>query len=534
MTAPLSTAPGRQCPLHYRYGAAALARAAPRQAATLYVVGGLYGNLSALDAIEAMAGADRDGGSPTLCFNGDFNWFDVDDAAFAQVNARVLAHDAILGNVEAEFGTPSDDAGCGCGYPDDVDDATVERSNRIHRRLKTTAARHPALTARIAALPMFARYRVGGLRVGVVHGDADALAGWRFDVSALDDPLAAPWLADSFARAEVDLFASTHTCLPAMRRFASAPTASPGPARWIVNNGAAGMPNFDARSAAGLAGLCTRIATTPSPHPVLHERRVGDVHVALLPVRYDETRWLASFLAQWPPGTPAWTSYHSRITTGTGFDVARALAVDGFPGASEVERVGRRRVGFARPARALEQAADGGPGAVGRRAGAAAAEPAPVREQLAEQRRRDAAPPLRLEHRHVHDEQRRRAVRVQVVRRRRRRDEAPADEGPQRVVARVAQELRHPALVDRQVEQAAIGLAQQRRIGRAETAERIGGHVHRRHFLRDCAPSGTGRGAIRHSGGNRPAPRIGPAENVRSGRRAGPGHVACRSSAGGA
>ena len=123
-----------------------------------------------------------------LCFNGDFNWFDVDDAGFRAVNERVLRHDAILGNVEAELGAPDDAAGCGCAYPENVDEDVVARSNAIHARLKKTAARHPDLLASISALPMVARYRVGAVRVGVVHGDADSLAGWRFDPSSLDDP----------------------------------------------------------------------------------------------------------------------------------------------------------------------------------------------------------------------------------------------------------------------------------------------------------------------------------------------------------
>ena len=38
-------APGRVCPLRYRYGAAALAQIPPRSATSLYVVGGLYGNV---------------------------------------------------------------------------------------------------------------------------------------------------------------------------------------------------------------------------------------------------------------------------------------------------------------------------------------------------------------------------------------------------------------------------------------------------------------------------------------------------------
>lgn len=32
----------------------------------------------------------------TLCFNGDFNWFNVDDACFTAINQAVLDHDACL------------------------------------------------------------------------------------------------------------------------------------------------------------------------------------------------------------------------------------------------------------------------------------------------------------------------------------------------------------------------------------------------------------------------------------------------------
>lgn len=164
---------------------------------------------------------------------------------------------------------------------------------------------------------MVARYRVGDCRVGVVHGDADALAGWRFDVRALDDPYKLPWLQSVFRTAEVDLFASTHTCLPALRRVAS----DSGREACVVNNGAAGMPNF----AGDLAGLCTRISTTPSPHPVLQEVRMAGAYVALLPVRFDADRWRTEFLVQWPPGSPAWLSYFERITRGPAFTPGQAL-----------------------------------------------------------------------------------------------------------------------------------------------------------------------------------------------------------------
>lgn len=164
---------------------------------------------------------------------------------------------------------------------------------------------------------MFARYQVAGCRIGVVHGDAESLAGWRFDVNALDDPEARPWLHSAFYAADVDLFASTHTCLPAMRHFELA-RARDG---WVVNNGAAGMPNF----AGDLSGMCTRIAAAPSPHAVLDEVRIAGAYVALLPVRFDARRWHTDFLVQWPPGSPAWLSYFNRIAHGPSFAPSTAL-----------------------------------------------------------------------------------------------------------------------------------------------------------------------------------------------------------------
>ena len=307
------TMPGRNCPLRYRYGAAAIAAAPVHAADTVYVIGGLYGNLPALATIEALAAAEA--GPVRLVFNGDFNWFDVDDRSFRILNARVLRHHALLGNVEAELAPDADDAGCGCAYPDAVGADTVARSNLIHARLKATAARHPDLLARLCALPMFARYRVGDLRVGIVHGDAESLAGWRFAADTPDSAGERRWFATACAEAGVDLFASSHTCLPALRR-------APDIARpcYLINNGAAGMPNFS-----GLrCGVISRIATTASPHAPLYGLRLAGAHIDALAVPYDEGAWEAAFLANWPPGSPAWQSYYRRMTEGPDWDIARA------------------------------------------------------------------------------------------------------------------------------------------------------------------------------------------------------------------
>jgi hypothetical protein len=296
--------PGRVCPLRYRYGPRAIASAPERPAETLYVIGGLYGNPQALAAVEEMARAEP--GPVTLCFNGDFNWFNVDDAGFRAINECVLRHDALVGNVEAELDSDSDAAGCGCAYPESVDQRVVERSNAVHARLKRTAARHSDLLGQLSQLPMVARYRVGAVRVGVVHGDADALAGWRFDPAALDDPALQAWRAEAFAKAEVDVFASTHTCLPATRSF------DLDGVKVIANNGAAGMPN--ARDSQ--FGILTRISAIPSPRPSLYGHSLRGVHVDALAIRYDIASWQKCFLENWPEGSPAWLSYFERIAKG--------------------------------------------------------------------------------------------------------------------------------------------------------------------------------------------------------------------------
>ena len=126
MAAPSATevnSPGRFCPAHYGYAPGDFARAVDFVADTLIVVGGLYGNLAALDAAEALLAAEAD--HARLVFNGDFHWFDIDPDDFAAIEARVLRHVALRGNVETELAGDDSGAGCGCAYPDNVSDAEV-------------------------------------------------------------------------------------------------------------------------------------------------------------------------------------------------------------------------------------------------------------------------------------------------------------------------------------------------------------------------------------------------------------------------
>jgi hypothetical protein len=177
-------APGRSCPLAYQYPPEALAQPAQVQANTLLVVGGLYGNAAALQAV--LQRADREPGGPaTIIFNGDFHWLDVDPEDFRTVSETVLAHHATKGNVEAELASEQD-AGCGCAYPDYVSNEVVDRSNQMMTRLRTTAGRFPDLVRRLGALPRYLTASVGGQCVGIIHGDPESLAGWRLALEAME------------------------------------------------------------------------------------------------------------------------------------------------------------------------------------------------------------------------------------------------------------------------------------------------------------------------------------------------------------
>lgn len=294
-------APGRSCPVTYRYSPRVFDRAPEIVADTIYVIGGLYGNVEALAAVEAMAA--REPGPVSLVFNGDFHWFDVDDGDFAAIEAGVSRHAALRGNVETEIAGEDSGAGCGCAYPADVSDAVVSRSNEVLRRLRGTAWRAPGARERLAGLPMHLVARVGGARVGIVHGDAASLAGWGFDRDRLADPAHRRWVESMFAEAKVDAFASTHTCLPALARFDGGV---------VANNGAAGMPNAPGRR----EGLLTRIGARPVDGDRMRGESIGGAHVQILPIAYDHDRWLGRFLSAWPDGSPAHASYHRRIVEG--------------------------------------------------------------------------------------------------------------------------------------------------------------------------------------------------------------------------
>ncbi len=284
------------------------------EADTIYVIGGLYGNRFALDAIDAAAALERS--PPQTIFNGDFHWFDAEPGLFTEIQRRVSAHHALRGNVETEIASDASEAGCGCAYPESVPDDDVERSNRILARLREVAQEVPTAREALAALPMHGVAAVGGLRIGIVHGDAWSLAGWRFAHDGLHDPANDLSVARALELGAVDGFACSHTCLPALRAYGRA---------FVINNGAAGMANF-----AGIgAGLITRISTRAVPNGLAERRIYGlyerGVWIDAIRIEFDVAAWLALFDRLWPAESPAAISYRDRITQGPAFTPAQAL-----------------------------------------------------------------------------------------------------------------------------------------------------------------------------------------------------------------
>lgn len=300
---------GRDCPLDYRLSAHAFAGEPLFDCAALYVAGGLYGNRQALSALQRLVGAEP---GARLVFNGDAHWFDCDVQLFAEIEAVLQAHLALRGNVETELGRADDSgAGCGCAYPDAVDDAVVERSNAIQRSLRASVARLPGMAARLAARPATALVSVAGRRVAISHGDEQSLAGWSCSREALGHAERRQQLDAWFAAQAVEVLATSHTCAAVALNLRHGA---------LINNGAAGMPNF----ATGRYGLVSRIARSAHPAALYRCQRDG-LFVEALALHYDHAAFLADFDRQWPAHSPAAQSYRARILDGAAEPVAAAL-----------------------------------------------------------------------------------------------------------------------------------------------------------------------------------------------------------------
>lgn len=304
---------GRDCPLDYRLAADAFAGAPLFECASLYVVGGLYGNRQALAALQRRLAAEP---AARVVFNGDAHWFDRDPAIFLQIEQGLDGHLALRGNVETELGRAADSgAGCGCGYPPRVDAALVARSNAIQAELQRSVRGLPGMAARLAARPATALVGVGGRRVAISHGDEQSLAGWNCSREALGEPARRQQLDDWLHANRLSVLATSHSCAAVALNLIHGA---------LINNGAAGLPNF----AGGRYGLLSRIAGTPHPAALYRCQRDG-LFIEALPLNYAHEVFLADFDRQWPAGSPAALSYRARIL-GAHLEQAQQALLGGF------------------------------------------------------------------------------------------------------------------------------------------------------------------------------------------------------------
>jgi predicted phosphodiesterase len=318
------SAAGRFCPPDYRINPELLKPSlSPLTFEVVYVVGGLYGNTEALtlicDAFEAETSLRK-----TLVFNGDFHWFDIARDEFLEVEAKTSKYLRLRGNVETELARHVEesmeaDIGCGCAYPAEVSDKEVDYSNAIIQKLRATYRSCTAeLHGKLSDLPMVKRLDVDGLGVGITHGDIDSLAGWSLAHNKIASTLA-EGLAKKMNALELDIVASSHTCLPALHKQNSLV---------VVNNGAAGLSNFSGQT----SGLITRIAKQDagaSRLPIAFQSslagKTNAVSVQALSVDFDNAKWQAKFLSQWPAQTAAHESYWQRIRLGTSYTKNQAM-----------------------------------------------------------------------------------------------------------------------------------------------------------------------------------------------------------------
>ena len=288
---------GRDCPLDYRLGRDAFSGEPLFECESLYVVGGLYGNRQALAALEKRLAAEP---NARVVFNGDAHWFDREPALFQQIEQGVNPHLALRGNVETELGrVENSGAGCGCAYPMSVDDAVVERSNAIQLELNRTVQGLPGMAEHLAARPSTALVSVDGQRIAISHGDEQSLAGWDCSREAMTTAARQQQLDAWLLAQNIRVLATSHSCSAVALNLAHGA---------LINNGAAGLPNFSG----GRYGLLSRIATTPHPAALYRCQRDG-LFIEALPLNYDHTAFLADFDRQWPAHSPAALSYRSRI-----------------------------------------------------------------------------------------------------------------------------------------------------------------------------------------------------------------------------
>lgn len=314
---------GRSCPIDYVLTEDMFIENEVSDYNTIYVVGGLYGNIFALEEIENIVKNGRKNGEKSiLVFNGDSHWFDKCEDTFFMVEKKIMNFITMQGNVEAEMTRDTDiGVGCGCAYPSCVDDATVERSNRIHAELKKITDANLEIKERMKERPKVKVLKMGNIKICITHGDEKLLGGWGCSVDSLSNESRRKELKGWMDSKGISIMAVSHTCSPVFWGYEVEKNKYESEIS-VINNGAAGLPNF----CDGRYGIITRISESKSDKAI-YRTKVREVYVEGIAVKYDNEKFIKWFDKVWPTGSPAEISYRDRIVNST--DVSLKSAVIG-------------------------------------------------------------------------------------------------------------------------------------------------------------------------------------------------------------
>ena len=304
--------PGRSCPTAYRYAPRALRPRAGRRGRDALVVGGLYGNVEALDEVARHGGARarrRRRSSSTATSTGSTRPPD-DFRRVAGRGAAPCRPARQRGDGDRRRGLAAPAAAA--PIPLDVSDAGRRRApTRSWRGCARRRARFPAARRALAALPMHARGARGRGARG--HRARRRVLAGRLGVRAGRPrrPRPSP-LARQRVRGMrgVDVFASSHTCLPALRAFDFGHGRGGG--RQQRRGGHAELRRRALRRDHAHLGA-------PAPGTPCTARGWPAFSSTRSPCATTRPPGRARFIASWPAGSAAHDSYFRRIAHGPGF-----------------------------------------------------------------------------------------------------------------------------------------------------------------------------------------------------------------------
>lgn len=294
---------GRNCSIDYILNKNWASNINEHNNSTIYIVGGLYGNFEALKTIKDFASNEDE--YPLIIFNGDIHWFDIYEDDFLKVENLIKNDIKLLGNVEYELINPNNNLGCGCNYPEDVDDEVVERSNDIHSTMKDNLKNSSILNdIRTREKTYVLEYL--GKKIAITHGDEKSLSGWDCSIDSLKDKNREQnlnlWLEEN----KVDFLVTTHTCLPVVKKLNK---------KYVLNNGSSGMANIKGTT----YGIFIRISNKPCSQAIISIKE-DNIYLELVKVDFNVESFINWFDNIWNSKSPASISYRNRILNGTNLE----------------------------------------------------------------------------------------------------------------------------------------------------------------------------------------------------------------------